>query len=603
MYISKFKLENYKSIRSSEELSLTSGFNVIVGRNDVGKTALVEGLSLTFGHEPHRSKKTIPYRGVELPLISQAHCTVHLAGDEMRALLLKQSGVTVPWDPTRDKAYFDALFNELLITGADLMFSWAPSNILDVQLPQYPTAFNPAGLHYIPQHGAVKWVPREGTHGFEARSSFAYVLADCICSSIYAFKAERPIRGEAPIESRGELANNASNLPTVLHYLQTEDPHRFEEFKHLVREVFPHIQQIRVPSRNNTQAHIYLGTIEPGERREDLDIPLAAKGTGIGQVLAMLYVVFTAEFPRIIVIDEPQSFLHPGAIYRLFNILKTDYPQHQYILTTHSPAVVAAAEPTTSFLLTWSEGETSITPVDYAEAAGLPDVLAELGVRLTDVFGADRLLWVEGQTEERCFPMIYRALTKKSLGGTRIISVLNTGDFDAKDLDRILGVYERLSQGSALMPPTVGFLLDRELHTQQKRDDWKRQSRERISFLERRMYENYLLAPEAIAEVLNNADPSRCTHVTATEVAEWLRCHGQSEKYLETNARRWVFPEKDWYTEVHGAHVLATLFEKFSEGRVEYRKIQYGIDLTQWLLDHKPEMLQPIADAISALLV
>src|SRR5262249_26221470 len=157
-----------------------------------------------------------------------------------------------------------------------------------------------------------------------------------------------PIRGEAPIESHGELVNNASNLPTVLHYLQTEHPYRFEKFKRLVRDVFPHIQQIRVPSRNNAQAHIYLGTIEPGEGREDLDIPLAAKGTGIGQVLAMLYVVFTAEFPRIIVIDEPQSFLHPGAIYRLFNILKTHYPQHQYILTTHSPGVVAAAEPTTS---------------------------------------------------------------------------------------------------------------------------------------------------------------------------------------------------------------------------------------------------------------
>jgi predicted ATPase len=601
MHFSKFKLENYKSFRSTENLSFTPGFNVIVGRNDVGKTALVEGLSLTFGHEPHRSKKTMPYRDDQLPEFSRAHCTVHLAGDEMQALLLKQPLVTVPWDPAGDKAHFDALFNELLITGADLMFSWEPSNILDVQVLQYPMGFN-AGLQYIPQRGAVKWVPLEGVANISARSSFAYVLADCICSSIYAFKAERQIRGEAPIESHGELANNASNLPTVLHYLQTEYPYRFEEFKRLVRDVFPHIQQMRVPSRNNTQAHIYLGMINPAEKREDLDIPLAAKGTGVGQVLAMLYVVFTAEFPRIIVIDEPQSFLHPGAIYRLFNILKTDYPQHQYILTTHSPAVVAATEPMTSFLLTWSEGETAIEPVDYAEAAGLPDVLAELGVRLTDVFGADRLLWVEGRTEEHCFPMIYRALTQQSLGGTRILSVHNTGDFDAKAPDRILGIYERLSQGSALMPPIVGFLLDRELHTPQQREDWRRQGRGTISFLERRMYENYLLNPETIAEVLNHADPSGDTNVTPSKVEEWLRSHGQSEKFLESNARYCVFPEEAWCTEVDGANVLATLFQELSEGRVAYRKVQHGMELTRWLLDHKPETLQPIADAISALL-
>jgi predicted ATPase len=118
-----------------------------------------------------------------------------------------------------------------------------------------------------------------------------------------------------------ELANNASNLATVLHYLDNDKPYDFEQFKRLVHEVFPHIKQIRVPPIDTPTVRIYIGTVEPEKRHEDLDIPLAAKSTGIGQVLAMLYVVFTAEFPRIIVIDEPQSFLHPGAIYRLFNIL------------------------------------------------------------------------------------------------------------------------------------------------------------------------------------------------------------------------------------------------------------------------------------------
>src|SRR5262249_40559530 len=154
---------------------------------------------------------------------------------------------------------------------------------------------------------------------------------------------ERSITGQAPIAPNSVLENNASNLATVLHYLHTNKPYRFAEFMGLVRDVFPHIQQIRVPPIDSTQARIYIGTIEPSKGREDLDIPLATSGTGIGQVLAMLYVVFTSDYPRIILIDEPQSFLHPGAIYQLVDILKTKFPQHQYILTTHSPAVVAAA--------------------------------------------------------------------------------------------------------------------------------------------------------------------------------------------------------------------------------------------------------------------
>lgn len=457
---------------------------------------------------------------------------------------------------------------------------------------------------YGPRREAVAWTPEIGNPcRIEHQSTFIDVLAHQIQPRIYAFKAERPISGEAPIAPHGELTNNASNLATVLHYLHTDKPYSFGQFKDLVREVFPHIEQIRVPPVGSSQTRIYIGTIEPWKRREDLDIPLADSGTGIGQVLAMLYVVFTSDYPRIILIDEPQSFLHPGAIYQLFDILKT-YPQHQYIVTTHSPVVVAAAEPTTNFLLTWSQGETAIVPVDYAEAAGLPDVLAELGVRLTDVFGADRLLWVEGATEERCFPMIYRALTRQSLGGTRILGILNTGDLDSKDAARILRIYKRVTQGSALMPLTVGFLLDRELRTEVECEDLTRESNGVVSFLECRMYENYLLEPQAIADVLNRADPSGETQVTASDVDKWLCAQGQSPKLLPPEARTLTSPNAPWYTntKVDGARVLETLFQELSACRVAYEKIRHGVELTRWFLNHKPETFQPIVNAIRELL-
>lgn len=608
MHFSKFKLENYKSIYSSGDLSFTPGFNVIIGRNDVGKTSLVEGLSLAFPTVSHLSLKTRPDRGVSLPLPfeSRASCTLSLSGDEMRDLL---SGTEffVPLLSNGDEDFSIRRFNELLASGANLMFQCgATGGMHDIQLPQYPYPDTPhlAVLRYNkPLRNDATWTPEGGnTHQRPKERTFGYDLAHLIRARVYAFKAERPISGEASISPHSELANNASNLATVLHYLHTDKPYRFNQFVGLARDVFPYIQQIRIPPLDGTHARIYIGTIEPSKGREDLDIPLADSGTGIGQVLAMLYVVFTAEFSRIIVIDEPQSFLHPGAIYRLFNILKTKFPQHQYIVTTHSPAVIAATDPTTSFLLTWSEGETKIMPVDYAKAAGLTDVLAELGARLADVFGADQLLWVEGATEERCFPLIYRELTGQSLGGTLILGVLNTGDLDSKDATRIFRIYKRISQGSALMPPTVGFLLDRELRTESQRQDLIRESNRDLSFLKHRMYENYLLEPEAIADVLNHADPSGATHVTASDVDKWLRTHGQSDALLESNARHHAFPEETWYAEVDGARVLARLFQELTESRVEYGKIQHGYELTRWLLKHKVETLRPIANAISALL-
>jgi len=158
MHFSKFKLENYKSFRSSKDVSFTPGFNVIVGRNDVGKTALVEGLGLDFGTISHHSEKTIPYRGDPVPLESQSHCTIHLPGDELRDILLGLPQFFLPVLSNGDEATSVKRFNELLTTGADLTFRWEANAIHDIQFPQYPyppDTPNLAALIYRPQRGAT----------------------------------------------------------------------------------------------------------------------------------------------------------------------------------------------------------------------------------------------------------------------------------------------------------------------------------------------------------------------------------------------------------------------------------------------------------------
>src|SRR5205807_1065466 len=105
---------------------------------------------------------------------------------------------------------------------------------------------------------------------------------------------------------------NAANLPAVLQRLQTSDPRRFRRYESLVSSVFPEIRQITVPSPSVQNARILLWSTDPDFERPDLAVPLAESGTGMSQVLAMLYVIVTADFPRVILIDEPQSFLHPS---------------------------------------------------------------------------------------------------------------------------------------------------------------------------------------------------------------------------------------------------------------------------------------------------
>jgi recombinational DNA repair ATPase RecF len=59
MYIKKLQVYNYKSYFDSGVMEFTPGVNIIVGKNNAGKTSLLEVLTLDFENQPHRSLKPL----------------------------------------------------------------------------------------------------------------------------------------------------------------------------------------------------------------------------------------------------------------------------------------------------------------------------------------------------------------------------------------------------------------------------------------------------------------------------------------------------------------------------------------------------------------
>src|SRR5438132_978561 len=67
-----------------------------------------------------------------------------------------------------------------------------------------------------------------------------------------------------------------------------------------------------------------------------------------------------------------------------------------------------------------------------------------------------------------------------------------------------LEIYERVSGSGSLIPPAVGFIFDSDGRSEQDKQDLQRRAKGRMHFLSRRMFENYLLNPVAIAAVAVN---------------------------------------------------------------------------------------------------
>jgi hypothetical protein len=213
------------------------------------------------------------------------------------------------------------------------------------------------------------------------------------------------------------------------------------------------------------------------------------------------------------------------------------------------------------------------------------------------VFGYDRILWVEGETEERCFPLILRDVAAEGLIGTAILRVQHTGDFNRKDTKNVIEIYERLSQlEGGLVPPVVGFIFDRETRSEREQEDLKRQSRGRIHFTDKRMFENYLLNPIGITEVLNRSETTR---VPESDVVTWLKRNEANPKYYKPlKASR----EDPWTNNVNGALLLEDLFAHLTSKQVTFDKTTHSPMLTGWILENSPEDLRELSDLLKDIL-
>jgi predicted ATPase len=623
MYISHFQVRNYKSFYKPQAVEFTPGFNIVSGQNNSGKTALLEALGLSFTARPHRSLETVPTRDRIPHPDSLVDVSFTLSPEEVKELMLAsgstQFSIATPVISSefakrivfRDNSaeslmrLLDAVFSQEFLTFNLRLSTTAPQNTLSWSSPEIPTF----GLYTASRNthtqilSASFNIDRDGTFTYQGNfvagsSDFGTVLAPSFQKHVYRFAAERMKVGKGAHGGSLQLARDASNLPEVLNQLQS-NPSRFRQLNQKLRSILPQVQQVSVRGTGHGEVEINVWSHDPESQREDIAVPLAECGTGIGQVLAILYVVMTSERPQTIIIDEPQSFLHPGAARKLIEFLK-DYSQHQFVVATHSATIISAANPKTIILARFEEAETTLVQLDALAEKGIQTTLAELGVRLSDMFGADNILWVEGATEEKCFRLIIEKLLSQRLMGTQLLGIRQVGDLEGRDAKRVFEIYRSLTKGASLLPPALAFILDQECRDEDAKKELNKLSGNLTRFIPRRMYENYLLNPDALAEVANSIEGFRTPPLQSDEVRDALESKLNDPAY--SCPRDQAKPSSDRIKQVDGARVLKELFGVFSGQRVEYQKIKHGIALTDYLIRNAPQELEEIVQLLTDVL-
>lgn len=444
MKLAKLSVENYKSYLEKQEIFVEHGFNIFLGGNNAGKTTMLEPLDMDSTSDiPHRSIKNLHQYGnqpsgrstlsfhLETDIFEirnpQTKVATLLIGDDWRdnfpnsgnPIDLAISKLAI--DPKVELVYEFGAYRQALTVNSVLGSGVTSSStgsclILTVEAPD-----NRNVIYRELQNHAGNFVG--DTNPMLSR----------LTSAFYRFSAHRRPAGQCGETSHPVvLLPDASNLAYCLNVLQSGDAFGHGTLCKWINRIFPSIQWVQASPRPGNVFEIECLPLAPSERRYDLAVPLDKMGSGIGNVIAMLYVVLTARFPRVIAIDEPNSFLHPKALRELLQIFSVEGKEHQYLLTAHSADVLTAVPPSLVTMFNVVEGATVTTQVKGDELASIREGLSDLGIRMTDLHGRDRVLWVEGQTEELVIPRLLQKFCPEIAPGTAVLRVEHTGTFEKK---------------------------------------------------------------------------------------------------------------------------------------------------------------------------
>jgi hypothetical protein len=80
------------------------------------------------------------------------------------------------------------------------------------------------------------------------------------------------------------------------------------------------------------------------------------------------------------------------------------------------------------------------------------------------------------------------------------------------------------------------------------------------------------------------------------------RSNGGKQAYLDEPIDRIDVTNQSWLEKVNGARLLRELFAALSGNREEYRKTVHSVQLTEWLIQNKPDSLVEVKGFLGSIL-
>ncbi|MBE9440134.1 MULTISPECIES: ATP-dependent nuclease [Staphylococcus] len=334
MKLKKFSVKNYKVFRDNFEVKFMNNndedispnfFNILIGKNNMGKSTFLEAISEFF--KPNTAANKIPvdcFNNINNNIILKATFTLN-SDDDILKYLIEEHII----NDNTDLLTIEVSKNYKVDKNAEyILLNYELNKTQTNKLSKFINAEEP---YYIRPHMTTE----------EIDKIISNIYSDAITSTNY--KSE-------------DLENINDSVKNFIHGLKTEADNSLKNIEERVSDVLNTLFANQNLKMNISGGNLNSFSIKDFLKNTDTNITvssnnnkdmlLSEQGTGV-QRMSLIYTIQNIISTgignlgnRMLLVDEPEAFLHPEAIRGLSNSLYKIGNDMPIIITTHSPILI-----------------------------------------------------------------------------------------------------------------------------------------------------------------------------------------------------------------------------------------------------------------------
>lgn len=383
MKLSHFTIENYRSITTKSEITF-GDFTVLVGRNNEGKTNVLRALDLALGCVGEKS------------LFSPSPLVRMSAHHELGYDWLRDYPVQLQETCPDGGSHFE------------LVFALEPEELQQGPLVD-ASQFVKLSILFL-NRSCTAELSSGSTHFTKARAREISSFLRRLLSNVYipAVRTDQTAREalERTIAQRLRVLERNPEYVQALGLVKELENKELEQIsKQLIEPLklfLPGVEDVHIVPYGYRYPFDGYGRAYDVRVNDGVETSIDQKGEGIQSLLSLAILRGSAKSgsSTVLIVEEPESHLHPGAMRELEKVLQQIATgQSQVIISTHNPVFVKRDEVSSNYIV----GEGEIHP-----ARSISDIRETLGVSVSDnLTNAERVIVVEGMGDRKVLERLF----------------------------------------------------------------------------------------------------------------------------------------------------------------------------------------------------